>query len=96
MPTEHSDQQAHPHSLCLSALKKKQGSMATHNVSSKDSDQIAWVHRLIWVSICLNSCLTLCMLGKTSADDILKYFLIFSRKYNLTLHANCLPRRQFA
>ena len=33
--------------------------------------------------------LTLDMLGKVSADDILKYFLLFRRKGVLTFHANC-------
>ena len=39
--------------------------------------------------------LMLSTLGKFSAD-ILKYFLIFPRKQNLTFHANSLQWRQFA
>ena len=31
-----------------------------------------------------------------SADDILKYFLIFPRKQNLAFHANCLQWQQFS
>ena len=31
-----------------------------------------------------------------SADDILKYFSSFSQKQCLTIHENCLPRRQFS
>ena len=29
------------------------------------------------------------MLGKISADDILKYLLLFAQKIDLTFHANC-------
>ena len=37
------------------------------------------------------------MLGKNSADEILKYVSYFCfRKYALTFHANCLLKRQFA
>ena len=39
----------------------------------------------------------LSMLGKITADHNLKYFFhIFPRKQDLTFHANCLLRRQFA
>ena len=40
---------------------------------------------------------TLTMLWANSADDkLMMFFLFFPRKEDLTLHANCLPRRQFA
>ena len=40
--------------------------------------------------------LTLSMLWAHSADGKLIFFLILPRKQDLTFHANCLLRRQFA
>ena len=50
----------------------------------------------VLVSFTVIESLTLSMLGKISEDNILKYFFYFPRKQDLTFHANCLLRRQFA
>ena len=39
---------------------------------------------------------TFTMLWANSADNRLMIFFIFPRKWDLTFHADCLPRRQFA
>ena len=42
-----------------------------------------------WVLCLLNNCHGVCKFSRWQIDDI---FLIFSRKYALTFHANCLPK----
>ena len=88
-----SHQELHGFPLLQQFFDTTSGSNCTYSNFRTSMERSLGVHILRVITVTFTAALWV----KFSADDILEiFFLIFPRKQDMTFHANCFLRRQFA